>query len=76
MVSDYYEKSDTRRQKNCLYGTLQIAMKRISTIEEMVQKMDEFYMIIKNMFLPIREGIAYVLHELKQLRKDMGNTGG
>ena len=42
VVPDYYEKFDARRQKNCLYGTLQNAMKRISTIEEMVQKMDEF----------------------------------
>ena len=42
MVPDCFEKSDTRRQKNCLYGTLHIAIKRISTIEEMVEKMDEF----------------------------------
>ena len=42
VVPDCYEKSDARRQKNCLYGTLQNAMKRISTIEEMVQKMEEF----------------------------------
>ena len=42
VVSDCFEKSDARWQKNYLYGRLQIAMKRISTIEEMVQKMDEF----------------------------------
>ena len=41
VVPDCFEKSDTRQQKNCLYGTLQIAMKCISTIEEMVQKMDK-----------------------------------
>ena len=28
------------------------------------------------MFLPIREGIAEVLHELKQLRKDTEHTEG
>ena len=37
VVPDCFEKSDTRQQKNFLYGTLQIAMKRISTIEEMVR---------------------------------------
>ena len=51
-------------------------MKRISTIEEMVQKMDEFCRIKNNMFLPVREGIAEVLHELKQLRKDTEHTEG
>ena len=61
VMSDCFEKSDARRQKNCLYGTLQIAMKRISTIEEIVQKMDEFCRIKKNMFMPIREGTAEVL---------------
>ena len=70
VVPDCFGKSDARRQKNCPYGTLQIAMKRISTNEEMVQKMDEFCRIKKNMFLPIREGITEVLHELKQLRED------
>ena len=50
-----YKKSDARWQKNCLYGTLQNAMKRISTIEEMVQKMDEFCRIKKNMFLLIEK---------------------
>ena len=76
VVSACYEKSEARRQKNCLYGTLQNAMKRISTIEEMVQKMDEFCRINKNMFLRIREGIAEVLHELKQLRKYTKHTEG
>ena len=76
VVPDCYEKSDARRQKNCLYGTLQYATKRISTIEEMVQKIDEFCRIKKNMFLTIREGIAEVLHELKQLRKDTEHTKG
>ena len=33
VVPDCFEKSDARRQKNYLCGTLQIAMKRISTIE-------------------------------------------
>ena len=47
VVPDCFEKSDARRPKNCLYGTLQIAMKRIFTIEEMVQKMDEFCRIKK-----------------------------
>ena len=47
VVPDCFEKSDARWQKNCLYETLQIAMKRISTIEEMVQKMDEFCRIKK-----------------------------
>ena len=73
---DSFEKSDARQQKNCLYGTLQIAMKRISTIEEMVQKMDEFCRIKKNMFLTIREGIAEMLHKLKQLREDTEHTDG
>ena len=36
VVPDCYKKSDARRQKNCLYGTLQNAVQRISTIEEMV----------------------------------------
>ena len=36
VVPNCFEESDARRQKNCLYGTFQIAMKRISTIEEMV----------------------------------------
>ena len=51
-------------------------MKRISTIKEMVQKVDEFCRIKKNMFLPIREGIAEVWHELEQLRKDTEHTEG
>ena len=63
-------------KKNCLYGTLLTAMKRISTIEEMVQKMDEFNRMKKNVFLPIREGIAEVLHKLQQLRKDTKYTEG
>ena len=42
VVPDCCEKSDAKRQKNCLYGMLQIVMKRISTIEKMVQQMDEF----------------------------------
>ena len=42
VVPDCYEKSDARRQKNCLYGTLPNSMKRIFTIKEMVQKMDKF----------------------------------
>ena len=33
VVPDCFEKYDARRQKNCLHGTLQIAMERISTIE-------------------------------------------
>ena len=33
VVPDCYEKFDARRQKNCLHGTLQNAMKRIFTIE-------------------------------------------
>ena len=48
VVPDCYEKSDARRQKNCPYGTFQKAMKRISTIEEMVQNMDEFCRIKKH----------------------------
>ena len=36
-----------RRQKDSLYGMLQIAMKRISMIKEMVQTMDEFCRINK-----------------------------
>ena len=71
-----YEKSDARRQKNCLYWILQNAMKSISTIEEMVQKVDEFCRMKRNTFLPIREGIAEVLHKLKQLRKDTEHTEG
>ena len=42
----------------------------------MVQNMDEFCRIKKNMFLPIREGIAEVQHELKQLGKDTQHTEG
>ena len=42
VVLDCFEKSDSRRQKNCLYGTLQIAMKRISTVDEIVQKWMNF----------------------------------
>ena len=42
LVPDCSEKSEARQQKYCLYGSLQIAMNRISTVEEMVQKMDEF----------------------------------
>ena len=42
VVCDCFEKSEAKWQKNSLYGTHQIKMKRISTIEEMVQKMDEF----------------------------------
>ena len=57
VVPDCFEKSDARRKKNCLYGTLQMAIKHISVIKEMVQKMDEFCRIKKNMFLPIRESI-------------------
>ena len=51
--------------KNYLYGTLYMSMKRISTMKEMVQKMDKFCRVKKNMFMPIREDIAEVLHELK-----------
>ena len=76
VVPDGYEKSDARRQKKCLYGTLQNAMKRIPTIEEMAQKMDESCRIKKNMFLSIIKGIAEMLHELKQLRKDTEHTVG
>ena len=47
VVPDCYEKSDARQQKNCLYGTLQNAMNRISTMEKMIQKMDEFCRIKK-----------------------------
>ena len=39
---DYSERCDARRQKDCLHGMLQIVIKRISAIEEIVQKMDEF----------------------------------
>ena len=63
VVPDCFEKSDARRQKNCLYRTLQIAMKRISTKNKMVQKNDKFWRVKKNMFLPIREGIAEVRDE-------------
>ena len=63
VVPDCFEKSDTRRRKNYLYGMLQIAMNRISTID-------------KNMFLPIREGVVEVLHELKQLHQDSEHTKG
>ena len=42
VVPNCSQKSDARWQENCLYRALQIVMKRISTIEEMVQKMDEF----------------------------------
>ena len=42
VVSNCFEKSDARWQKNCRYGTLQITMKRICIIEAMVHKMDEF----------------------------------
>ena len=45
-------------------------MERISRIEEILQKMDEFCRMKKNMFLPIREGITEMLHELQQLRQD------
>ena len=38
--------------------------------------MDGFCRIKNNMFLTIREGIAEVLHELKQLRKDTEFTEG
>ena len=48
VVPNCFAKSDARWQKDCLYETLQIAMKRISTIEEMVQKMDEFCRIKKH----------------------------
>ena len=47
VLPNCFEKSNARWQKKCLYETLQIAMKRISTIEEMVQKMDEFCRIKK-----------------------------
>ena len=33
---DYGERSDARQQKGCLYETLQIAIKRISRIDEIV----------------------------------------
>ena len=42
----------------------------------MAQKMDECCKMKKNMFLPIREGIAEVLHELQQLRQDTEYTEG
>ena len=45
MEPDYSERSDVRRQKDCLYGMLQIVIKRISTIEEMLQKMEDYYRI-------------------------------
>ena len=44
-------------------------MKRISRIEEMIQKMDELCRIKKKM-QPMRECVAEVLHELQQLRQD------
>ena len=47
VAPDCFEKSEARWQKNCLYRTLHIAMQRIFTIEEMVQKMDEFRRIKK-----------------------------
>ena len=47
VVPHCFKKSDSRRQKNCLCGMLQTAMKRVSTIVEMVQKMDEFCRIKK-----------------------------
>ena len=50
VVPDCFEKSDVRWLKDCLYGRLQIAMKRISMIEEMVQKIDAFYRIKKTCF--------------------------
>ena len=70
VLPDYSQRSDARRQNDCLYGTLQMQMKRISKIEEMIQKMDKFCRIKNKMLLPIREGIAEVLHKLKILRKD------
>ena len=51
-------------------------MKRISTITEMVQEMDEFCRIKTNMFLSIGEGIAELFHELKKLREDTKYTEG
>ena len=74
VVPDCYEKSDVRRQKNCLYGTLQNAMKLISTIEEMVQKMNEFCRIKKTCFCQLERIWLKRLHELKQLRKDTEHT--
>ena len=47
VVPDCFEKSDARRHKNWLCETFQIAMKCISTIEEMVQNMDDFCRIKK-----------------------------
>ena len=44
---DYNQRSDARRQKECLYRTLQRQTKRISRIKEMVLKMDEFCRINK-----------------------------
>ena len=51
-------------------------MKHIFAIEEVVQNIDEFRRMKKNMFLPIREGIAEVFHELKQLREDTERSEG
>ena len=41
VVPDCFQESDARRQKDYLYGTLQIEIKCISTIAEIAQKMDE-----------------------------------
>ena len=75
VVPDCFEKSDARRQNNCQYGTLQIAMKCISTIDKMVQKMDGFFRI-KKKSLPIRESIAEVLHKLQQFHEDTDHVEG
>ena len=40
--SDYSQRSDARRQRDCLHGTLQSSMERISRIKAMVGNMDAF----------------------------------
>ena len=37
----YSKRSNARREKDCLYRTLQIAMKRVPTTTEMILKMDQ-----------------------------------
>ena len=51
VLPDCFKKSDARRQKNCPYGVLQIKMKHISSIDEMVQKIDEFCRIKRHVSL-------------------------
>ena len=51
-------------------------MERISRIKAMLEDIDAICSTKKNMFLPIREGITEVFHELQQLRQDAEYTGG